>query len=500
MKKIKNYIEDVNLFIENLLNKLNSKKISLSNIKLFVIEKIYFIVLLFIFLPIVYVSIPGIIDKEIIKNKFSQKLNEDFKLNFNLNTNVSYRIFPEPHFFFRNVVISNEKNNFGKINDFRILISLKDLLDIKSIKIKKILLLDTDFYLDKNDIVFFDKFLKGNLKDKDLEIKKSNIFFQNSQDDVLFISKIKNIFYGYDQKSQNNILKVDSESFNIKFTSRFSYIDEKLKYKLKLKELDLNLDGILDFKNKNGQFELFFSNFLLPVNHKHEKNKLSFSNFTTKKENVFSSQAELSNDYFFRGLINLKPFFLNLLIEVDKINLFDLFKPKSITKEILKSRFIDHENLNYDINISANQLKSNSSIKDISISINSTQGVIDLNKTNFKYKDILSISVNESLLSFEENMIKLDSVLVINIDDLNSFYKFFQTPKKFRSEISVIEIILEYSILDSMIKFEEIKVNRIENKNLKNVLLNYNNNDRFLKNKIEFKKFINDLLKNYSEG
>ena len=38
MKKIKNYIEDVNLFVENLLNKLNFKKISLNNIKLFIIE------------------------------------------------------------------------------------------------------------------------------------------------------------------------------------------------------------------------------------------------------------------------------------------------------------------------------------------------------------------------------------------------------------------------------------------------------------------------------
>ena len=57
---------------------------------------------------------PGIIDKEIVKNKFSKKLSEDFDLNFNLDTNVSYRIFPEPHFFFSNVVIS-KKNEFGKI-------------------------------------------------------------------------------------------------------------------------------------------------------------------------------------------------------------------------------------------------------------------------------------------------------------------------------------------------------------------------------------------------
>ena len=500
MKKIKNYIEDINIFFENLLNKLNLKKISFNNLKLFIFEKIYFIILLFIFLPIVYVSIPGIIDKEIIKNKFSQKLDTDFNLNFNLDTDVSYRIFPEPHFLFRNVVISDEKNDFGKINDFRILISLKDLLDIKSIKIKKIIFLNTDFYLNSKDLIFFDKFLKGNLKDKELEIKKSNIFFKNLQDEVLFISKIKNIFYGYDKKDQNNFLKVDSKLFNIKNVSRFFYIDEKLKYNIKFKELDLNLDGILDFGNKYGQFELILSKFLLSVNHKHDKNNLSFSNFTSKNENVLLSQDELINDYFFRGLINFKPFFLNLLIEVGKLNLSDLFKQQSITKEILKSRFIDHENLNYDIRISANQLKNNSSIKDISILINSTQGVIDFNTSNFRYKNNLSVSIDDSLLSFEEDKIKLSSTISIKIDDLNLIYKFFQTPKKFRSKISHVEITSEYSILDSTIEFKEIKVNGVKNENLKNTLLSYNSNDRFLKNKIEFKKFINNLIKNYSDG
>ena len=172
------------------------------------------------------------------------------------------------------------------------------MLDIKSIKIKKIIFLNTDFYLNSKDLIFFDKFLKGNLKDKELEIKKSNIFFKNLQDEVLFISKIKNIFYGYDKKDQNNFLKVDSKLFNIKNVSRFFYIDEKLKYNIKFKELDLNLDGILDIGNKYGQFELILSNFLLSVNHKHDKNNISFSNFTTKNENISSSQIELIDDYF----------------------------------------------------------------------------------------------------------------------------------------------------------------------------------------------------------
>ena len=188
------------------------------------------------------------------------------------------------------------------------------------------------------------------------------------------------------------------------------------------------------------------------------------------------------------------------MIEVGKLNLSDLFKQQSITKEILKSRFIDHENLNYDIRISANQLKNNSSIKDISILINSTQGVIDFNTSNFRYKNNLSVSIDDSLLSFEEDKIKLSSTISIKIDDLDLIYKFFQTTKKFRSKISHVEITSEYSILDSTIEFKEIKVNGVKNENLKNTLLSYNSNDRFLKNKIELKKFINNLIKNYSDG
>ena len=61
----------------------------------------------------------------------------------------------------------------------------------------------------------------------------------------LFISKIKTFFM--DTIKIKIIFKVDSKLFNIKNVSDFS-MNEKLKYNIKFKELDLNLDGILDFE------------------------------------------------------------------------------------------------------------------------------------------------------------------------------------------------------------------------------------------------------------
>ena len=50
------------------------------------------------------------------------------------------------------------------------------------------------------------------------------------------------------------------------------------------------------------------------------------------------------------------------------------------------------------------------------------------------------------------------------------------------------------------INFKKIEVDNKNNENLNKSLISYNEENDFLKNKIEFKKFINNLFKVYSEG
>ena len=504
MKKIRKYIDNSNLFFENLLEKINPRRINFKSIKQIAIDKIYIIIFLFVLLPMFYISIPGIIDKEIIKYKFKESLNQNFDIDFELDTEVNYNIFPKPHFHFKNVNIFKDKNNFGNIQDLRLLVSLKDLLDIKSIKIKRIILENSELYLDHKDIILFDNFLKGNLLNKDLIIRNTEIFFQNIKKETLFIKKLNKAIFYFDKKNQRNNLKSDVEIFNISNNSEFFYSNnfEKLNFKSNFDELDLTIEGISSLKENNGFIDINFASLNLPVNYQLEKNQFIFSHnqnslkiFTNK-----TNQQDFDENLHFKGVTNLKPFYLNLLIFLNQLSLEDLFNDNSLTVEILKTQLLDDERLNYDLSISANKLKKYSSIKDISIKINSLQGVIDLNNTNFQYDENITITINDSILNFKNDDVILNCKLIFQIKDLNSLYRNYQTPKKYRSQFSSFEVLLDYSLVEKKINFQKIQVDNKSNENLNKHLMNFNQDNEFLKNKIEFKKFINNLFKIYSDG
>ena len=504
MKKIRKYIDNSNLFFENLLEKINPRRINFNSIKQKAIDKIYVIIFLFVLLPILYISIPGIIDKDIIKFKFKENLNQNFDINFDLDTEVNYKIFPKPHFHFKNVNIFKDENNFGNIQDLRLLVSLKDLLDIKSIKIKRIILENSELYLDHKDIIFFDNFLKGNLLNKDLIIRNTEIFFQNIKKETLFIKKLNKAIFYYDKKNQRNNFKNNVELFNISNNSEFFYSNnfEKLNFKSNFDQLDLTIEGVSSLKENNGFIDIDLASINLPINYQLEKNQFIFSHkhdslkiFTNK-----TNQQDFNEDFHFKGVTNLKPFYLNLLIFLNQLSLEDLFNNNSLTVEVLKTQILNDERLNYDLSISANKLKKYSSIKDISIKLNSLQGVIDLNNTNFQYDDNITITIDDSILSFRDNDVTLDCKLIFQIKDLNSIYRNYQTPKKNRVQFSSFEVLLDYSFVERKINFKKIEVDNKNNENLNKSLISYNEENDFLKNKIEFKKFINNLFEIYSDG
>ena len=213
-----------------------------------------------------YISIPGIIDKEIIEYKFKESLNQNYDIDFEWDTEVNYNIFPKPHFHFKNVNIFKDKNDFGNIQDLRLVVSLKDLLDIKSIKIKRIILENSELYLDHKDIILFDNFLKGNLLNKDLIIRNTEIFFQNIKKEILFIKKLNNAVFYFDKKNQRNNLKTNVELFNISNNSEF-WINWKLNFKSNFDELNLNIEGILSLKENSGFIDINFAGSNLPVNY-----------------------------------------------------------------------------------------------------------------------------------------------------------------------------------------------------------------------------------------
>ena len=73
-------------------------------------------------------------------------------------------------------------------------------------KVKNVIIEEANFNLNKNNYNFFIKLLDNNFVDIKLEILDSNIFYKNSENNVLFINNIESAKYIYDLKELKNIL------------------------------------------------------------------------------------------------------------------------------------------------------------------------------------------------------------------------------------------------------------------------------------------------------
>ena len=121
------------------------------------------------------------------------------------------------------------KKEISKINKLKIFISLDNLFSLKNIEIKDLIFENANFNLNKKNYNFFLELLNKNFKNGNLIIKNSNIFFRNSENEVLFITKIFKMKYYFDSKELKNIFYSENEIFNIPFSIESFFSEDKKK-------------------------------------------------------------------------------------------------------------------------------------------------------------------------------------------------------------------------------------------------------------------------------
>ena len=132
MKNIKLKIIDFNNILINFFNKIfqfnKYKYIKLAKISNFNKSLIFLISLLFLYL--FYLSIPSLYNKERLQKEITNKLKDEFKINFSISSEINYSILPSPHIQIKNVKIFNSKsdtlNELAQIKDLKIFISQKN--------------------------------------------------------------------------------------------------------------------------------------------------------------------------------------------------------------------------------------------------------------------------------------------------------------------------------------------------------------------------------------
>ena len=143
-KSITKYFININRNINNLLeanlNKLNFKNlVNLSRNKKIILT---FVALVVLFLS--YILIPTFYKQPEISKELRNKLYSKLNIEFQFSNNLSYNIFPKPHFVVRQSRILNDQNELSDIKKLKIYISVGNF-SLKNIQIDDVEIEEANF-------------------------------------------------------------------------------------------------------------------------------------------------------------------------------------------------------------------------------------------------------------------------------------------------------------------------------------------------------------------
>ena len=488
LKYFKNINNFINSLLEKNLNKLNFKNFRylLKNNKII----LTFVALFVIFLS--YLLIPTFYSQSDVSKKLKTELQDKFNLNFNFSQIINYNFFPKPHFIISESTIINNQKEISKINKLKIFISLDKLLYLQNIEVRDLVIENANFNINSRNYNFFKDLLNNNFQNRDLIIKNSNIFFKNLQQEVLFINKILKMKYFYDPKELKNIFFSDSEIFNIPVSIKSFFNDDESKIfsKIKIDIMKLKIENELSINNENktGKSELSLNKLKRVVKYKIEENYFSF--------HIFDKIEDPKQIY--KGKFNLKPFYANLVGDLNELNLSYLFGSNPVIVELLKTEIFNNKNIDFKLNINAKNIFNNLNFRNINLKSKIQDGLIDTDNTQFQWKDFADFELLESLIFVKNGELVLDGRLKININDYKKIYKFLLTPKNYRNEIKEIDLNFTYNFDKKLAELKDIKIDKEINRNVNEILNNVILKKHDLQNKIYFKNLLNEAIKSYA--
>jgi len=488
VKSLKNINKLINSLLERNLNKLkfDNIKILASNNKI-----ILTFVAVFVFF-VSYLLLPTFYKQDDISKELKNELLSKFNLDFAFTQNLNYNFFPRPHFVSKESNIFENQKNIADIKSIKIYVSLDNLFSIKNFNITEVILDNVNFELNNKNSNFFIKVLNNNFLDANLKIINSNIFFRNLENEVLFINKIKNLKYYYDQNDLKNVLFSDNELFNTPFSLKVinNEDEKKIFTNLNLDFVKLRIENIFDYNDniKLGSANLLFNKKKSTINYKVNKNFFEFSYF-----DEFDKEKFLYN-----GKLNFKPFYSTLEGNAEEINISYLFGTNAIIAELLRTGILNSSNIDFKLNINANKIQNKRNFVNLILNSKIEEGLIDIDDTQIEWKNNSIIKLTDTLIFVKDGKLFLDGKVEINIKNNKNIYKFLLTPKNFRKNIKKIDFRFSYIFDEKVVILNDVIIDGKYNQNVNEKLNNINFRGSDMQNKIFFKNMTNGLLKAYA--
>ena len=486
IKKLKSQFVSINNTIESYFNNLKFFIKNLKKTKFSQNNKAFLVSILIVVLIISYYLIPTIYNKELVQLEIKNQVFKKYNIDIKFNNKIKYGLLPKPHFATSNLSILRDEKEIGIVKNFKINLKVNNFFSFNQIEFKDLIFNQSDFNIYQEDLVFFEELLKTEPSENKIIIKNSNIFLKNSNDDILFINKIKKSEFYYDSFNLINVLKSKNEIFNTpykliikndKFNKLVTTEFNSQKIRLRIKN-EISYDS----KNNKGLMEILFVNQSTALEFKLNDNSLNFS--TEGEKNKYS------------GLIEFKPFYLSANFNYDGLSTKNWFDENSIVYNLIKSEIFNNKNLNLNINLKVRDIINISELNNLFLNLEVESGDISLSDSNIMWKDDLKIYLTESLLNYDQDEIYLIGKINIEVEDTNDFYKSFQVEKDYRKKIEKIQFDFNYNFTQQNISFNNFEIDNKPSLIIENFVEKFNSNKKFF-NKITFKNFVNDLFKIY---
>jgi hypothetical protein len=482
---MKQIIKNFNNFIKKTIFKVQNKTNNKFHVSDFSKYIIAIIAVLFIY--IFYLLIPLLYDKNWVQNNIITKLSDEFDININSPSDLSYRILPKPHYLIKDV-----KTDFAEIKGLNVYISQNNFFDKYSTKIIEVVIEKANFSLLNDNFEMLYQNSKDKFSEKKIKINNSNIFFKNNLNEVISIIKISNGLFFFDKKNLLNLFDLKGEIFNIPFKLNYQNILESQNKKIEIKAPELKLKVINEIfeTNKISSSGINYISILSSSINTKYRIEDQVIIFQSDGSRVYNSKID------YNGQLAINPFDLNLKINLDSYKVSNLFTPNSIINEFIKSGLLFNENITIHTLVHINSTKKDEIFNQAKLELRVVNGKISFDNTIFINNNIGLIKVYNSNLFLENDKLILDANLSIDIKNTDRLFSFLNTSKKSRKNIKNIKLNIIYDFLTNEIKFKDIKINNNEvSVQFQNIVEDFTDNNS--NNLTKTRRLLNKLLNLY---
>ena len=482
-KKIGKQISTINNLLENYFNSLRRFILDVRRLRFDKNNRVFLTIVSIIFLTIIYFLIPTAYNKELIKKEIKNQIYQKYNLAIKFDNEIQYNFLPKPHFSSKNLSILNDQSKVGEVKNFKIFIDFKNFFKFNQIQTQDVIFDKAAFNIKKSDLSLFKKLLKTEPNRNKIKIKRSNIFFMNKDNEVLFINQINDSQFYYDLKNLKNIFFSKGKIFNVpyKLIIGNDKLNEILNFELVSKKLVLKIENRTDYKMEDDTGSL----------------KISFKN----KNNIFKYQINKNTmDIFlndtnktFKVSLEFKPFYLISNLNYQTFRIRDLLNNPFFI-EILKSQILNNKNLNALMNFDVKNVYDFDRFSDLSLKLKIEDGNYNFSNSNITWKENVKVLFSDAFLNFDKGKINLNGRTSFDVKDKDEFFKFFQIKKELRKNIDKIELDFNYDLNEEKITFDNLRIDNKSNKEIEEIISNFNSSNKRFLNKITFKNFVNDIL------